>query len=407
MACAALAGCTVSGSVGPVRTSPTAATSSPSPSPTSAGPSPTPSPTPTPTLDPAVACARRTDARLTADQRVGQLIMVGLPAGTAASTLDDRIATDHLGGVFLLGTWWGRATVHRAATHLQGRATRAATGGIPLLVAADQEGGSVQHLRGTGFTSIPSALAQGRLAPEDLRFRSRTWGRELASAGVTVDLAPVAATVPASLGRRNGPIGRFDREFGHDPGTVGTHVVAVVHGMREGGVEPTLKHFPGLGRVSKNTDTSSRGITDPVTGPHDPYLTPFADGIGAGARLVMVSLARYPRIDADNPAAFSSTIITGLLRGSLGYRGVVMSDDLDAKAVSSVAVGRRATRFLAAGGDVVLVSRAAEANRMTAAVRSRMGTDHTFRDTVRAAVLRVLTLKARMGLLSCSPRGGN
>ncbi len=347
-----------------------------------------------------------TDARLTPDQRVGQLVMVGLRAGTSASTLDRRVATNHLGGVFLLGTWSGAASVRRASTHLQGQATRAATGGIPLLVAADQEGGRVQHLRGSGFAAMPSALAQGRLAPATLRSHARSWGRQMRAAGVTVDLAPVAGTVPSELGRRNGPIGRFDREFGHDPETVGTHVAAVVEGLLDAGVEPTVKHFPGLGRVRRNTDTSRSGITDSITGRGDPYLEPFAAGIDAGARIVMVSLARYPRIDAENPAVFSSTVIHDMLRGTMGFDGVVVSDDLDAKAVSTVSVGRRATRFLAAGGDIVLITRAAEADRTVAAVRARMQTYPGFRARVRASVLRVLTLKARMGLLPCSPPPG-
>ena len=91
--------------------------------------------------------------------------------------------------------------------------------------------------------------------------------------------------------------------------------------MLEGGVEGTVKHFPGLGRIRNNTDFSSTGITDHVATKDDPFLQPFADGIKAGAGLVMMASARYPKLDDDNPAMFSEKIVTGLLREQMGYDG--------------------------------------------------------------------------------------
>ncbi len=401
-------GCSAPATPGP--TSEPTARSTPSAltwtAPTDGGPGLSIPPSPTPTalagLPAALArCARTTDDALTADQRLGQLVMVGLPSTASGSALDATIVRHHLGGVFLLGTWHGAAAAARTSAHLQDQAGPAATGGVGLLVAADQEGGAVQRLQGQGFSAIPSALSQGRLSPDTLRGRARTWGHQLATAGVNVDLAPVAGTVPTALDTKNDPIGRYRRELGHDPAQVGPRVAALVEGLHAGGVEPTLKHFPGLGRIAHNTDTSATLITDRTTTADDPYLEPFAMGIRAGARLVMVSLARYPRIDPDNPAAFSRAVVTDLLRDTMGYAGVVVSDDLDAAALAAVPVSERAVRFVRAGGDILLVARATDAAPMVAALRTTAAQDRAFAARVDDAVLRVLALKAEMGLLTC------
>ncbi len=399
-------------------------TTSPNPAPSSGGGAPrpgttrstsaggptltaSPSPAPTPTAMAGLSatqarCVRRTDASLTRGQRLGQLVMVGLTSSAARSALDGVIAQQHLGGVFLLGTWYGSGVVARTSTHLQQQAGPASTGGIGLLVAADQEGGAVQRLQGSGFSAIPSGLTQGRLAPSDLRSRAAVWGRQLSSAGVNVDLAPVAGPVPSSLGTRNQPLGRNDRELGHDPGQVSAHVAALVEGLRSGGVEPTLKHFPGLGRVTDNTDTSARRITDRTMTVDDPYLEPFAAGIRAGARIVMVSLARYPRIDPAGPAALSHAVVTDLLRDRMGYHGVVVSDDLDAAALAAVPAGQRAVRFVRAGGDIMLAARSSEAGVLLTALRTTAAQSPAFAAALDDAVLRVLALKVEMGLLPCA-----
>ncbi len=328
--------------------------------------------------------------------------MVALDASAGASGVDGVLAAGHVGGVIYLGGWRGRSTVRAASAHLQSRAVHGPTGPVGLLVAADQEGGQVQQLTGDGFTRIPSGLAQGQMAPSALERAATGWADELAAAGVNVNLAPVADTVPASLGTGNGPIGRYGRQYGSDPGAVGQHVAAFTRGMEAAGVTATVKHFPGLGRVSANTDTSATGITDPTTGTGDPYLGPFVAGMRAGAGMVMMSSARYPRIDPERPAVFSRAAVTGLLRDRLGWDGVVITDDAGAAAaVRSVPVGERATRFLDAGGDVVLTADPSTVRPMLDAVTARMRRAPGFRAAVDRAVVRVLALKTRMGLVRC------
>jgi beta-N-acetylhexosaminidase len=300
-----------------------------------------------------------------------------------------------VGAVILDGTTsQGMAATQHVTANLRNLAPRR----VGLFIATDQEGGLVQRLQGPGFATIPSAVQQGQLPPDQLHRDAAEWGRQLHRAGVNVNLAPVLDTVPANFGS-NPPIGDLDREFGHTPAVVRSHGLAVMRGMLAAGVDPTVKHFPGLGRVSGNTDTTS-GVTDTVTTRNDPYLTPFRAAVEAGTPFVMMSTAIYSHLDPGTPAAFSRPIVTGLLRDQFGYRGVVISDDLGGAAqVANVSVGQRAVRFVAAGGDIVLTVDATQAGPMTAALLAKARHNSGFRALVNAAALRVLRAKQARGLL--------
>jgi beta-glucosidase-like glycosyl hydrolase len=360
-------------------------------------PSTTPATPSTSAADPATAAL----ARLSLSQRVGQLLMVGTPATAAGARTARAITRYHVGNVMLTGrSTAGVAATARVSAALQRRATASATGRVRLHVATDQEGGRVQVLRGTGFSTMPTALVQGRWTTTLLRSRATRWGRQLHAAGITLDLAPVADTVPsAAFAPRNAPIGHFDRQFGYTVGRVGAHAVAFSRGLSAAHVQTSVKHFPGLGRVTANTDTTA-GVTDRTTTRTDRYLTPFARAVDAGAPFVMMSTAVYSRIDAARPAAFSRTVVTGVLRGDLGFRGVVISDDLgSARQVQRWTPGTRATRFVEAGGDLVLTVDPAAARPMFRALRDRARSDPAFRRLVDAAALRVLRSKQAQGLL--------
>lgn len=328
---------------------------------------------------------------------------MGLDVNAARSSLDALVRNRHLGGVILLGGWYdGAASVRGATSHLAGLASKQATRGLGLLLAADQEGGNVQQLRGAGFTRIGTARAQDRLSPGRLANASATWATELKSAGINVNLAPVADTVPTSIGRANQPIGRWDRQFSSDPDRVAQMVGGFVAGMHRGEVAATIKHFPGLGRITGNTDTTATGITDRTTTTTDPYLRPFAAGIKDGADLVMVSSAIYARIDPGTNAVFSRAIVTDLLRRQLGYTGAVITDDVGAaKSVAAVPARQRATRFIAAGGDIVLTAVPATVVPMHEAITARMASEPAFAAQVEASVARVVALKVARGLAHC------
>jgi beta-N-acetylhexosaminidase len=293
------------------------------------------------------------------------------------------------------------AGIRAVADSVQALATDQATARVGMFVGANQEGGQIQALRGPGFSRIPSAIVQGTMDEATLESSAAGWGRELRAAGVNLDFAPVLDVVPPGTDAQNQPIGVLQREYGHDPATAGGHGAAVARGLAQAGVAATAKHFPGLGRVAGNTDFSV-GVVDRATTTDDPYLLSFRQGIAAGVPLVMVALATYTRIDPDHLAVFSPAVVRTLLRGDLGFTGVVASDDLGgADAVASIPPARRAVDFLTAGGDLV-VSKTVEATvAMAAAVRSRAASDVAFRDVVDTAALRVLRAKQTYGLLPC------
>jgi beta-N-acetylhexosaminidase len=340
-------------------------------------------------------------AQMSTAQRVGQLFMVGTPATSASSSTLSEIRRYHVANVMLTGrSYHGARIPTRVAAAMQSRATTSATDGVKLLIATDQEGGLVQVLQGHGFSTMPSALGQGSWSTAHLRSAATTWGRQLSAAGVNMNLAPVLDTVPsAAAAKHNPPIGAYRREFGYTTSRVGSHGTAFATGMRTAHVAVAVKHFPGLGRVRANTDTSS-GVTDHVTRRHDPYLAPFRQAIRADVPFVMMSTAYYAKLDAANPAAFSSFIMRTVLRGDLGFKNAIISDSLaDTPQVARWSVGSRATKFIDAGGDVVLTTNPARLPVMYRAVMAKLTSDPVFRARVDAAALHVLQVKERKGLL--------
>lgn len=348
------------------------------------------------------ACARQTADGLSEEQALGQLLMVAFDTAASRTALDGLIADQHVGNVIYLGGWDGASRVKETSEHLQAQATKSATAGIPLLLAADQEGGEVRQLRGEGFTKVPSAKVQAQMSSSELTAAAKLWAGELKDVGINVNLAPVTDTVPADIGRGNEPIGKYARQYGSDPATVTKASTAFLKGMIEGGIMGTVKHFPGLGRVSKNTDFNTTGITDLVATPNDPFLAPFTAGVKAGAGLVMVSSARYPGLDATKTQAmFSKPIITGLLRDKLGFEGVVITDDINAKSVRSIPAAQRAVDYIAAGGDILLTGDPESVPTMVTALSDKARTDEAFATQLESSVLRVVALKERMGLITC------
>jgi len=375
IACAALGGA-LAGCSAPV--------APPTASPTTT-PTPTPIPTPTP-VDPI--------AGMSLEQRVGQVFMVGTPVGGADPTTLEAVRQGQLGSIFL----HGRSSAGVEATaQLVAQFTAALPAGSPRLwVSADQEGGDVQTFTGPGFDKIPSALTQGRSAPDALEASATQWGTALAQAGVDMNLAPVADIVTSpQTAKSNPPIGQLDREYGYDVPTVVAGAGAFAQGMRNAGVMPTFKHFPGLGHVARNTDTSS-GVVDDFVTTDGPDVEAYRQLLAQGPAVVMLSTAVYDKIDPSMPAAFSSAVATTLLRGSLGFDGVITTDDLSAaKQVLSWSPADRAVLALSAGVDLVLVSADPSIYpEMYQAVLAKAQSDPAFAARVADAARTVVTAKS-------------
>ncbi|MFF5792335.1 glycoside hydrolase family 3 N-terminal domain-containing protein [Paeniglutamicibacter sp. NPDC012692] len=335
-------------------------------------------------------------AKLTLEQRVGQVLMMGVPATGAGKSDLSTLTRYKIGNVFLKGrSSAGVKSTKAVVAKISATVSASSTGGQKRFVATDQEGGNVQVLKGPGFSVMPTALRQGTWSTTTIRSNATTWAKQLSAAGINVNLAPVADTVPsAAFAPYNSPIGYWHREFGYTSGHVANDVAAFAQGMRAGGVAPVVKHFPGLGRVTRNTDTSSN-VKDTTTTRTSAYIKPFAKAVAGGTRWVMVSNAYYTKIDAGHPGPFSSTIMKTMLRKDLGFTGIVVSDDMcTARQLSPWSYATRAKNFFKAGGTMMLCVNAAAIPSIHQALVAEAKASPAFRAKIDAAALEVLETRA-------------
>ena len=329
-------------------------------------------------------------------ERVGQLVMAPLYAGSDPSTLQDLIVNQHVGSVLIIGNWnSGTAGVATATSTLQSYAP----GNNQLLMTTDQEGGLVQHLQGDGFDQMPSATNQGSMSTNQLRQSAAVWGSQLKSAGINVDLAPVVGTVTVDRAS-NGPIGALYRDFGLDADGNADHAKAFIQGMADSGVGSAIKHYPGLGSVTGNTDFTADGILDTTTTLDGAEIGAFNSTLEANPSMVMMSLATYQAIDPNNPAVFSSALVTDYLRNTVGFQGVITSDSLSATALGGIQPSDLGVRLVDAGGDLACIGASDYVQPILDGLNAKAAADSAFADKVTQSAIRVMTLKYSMGLAS-------
>ena len=277
------------------------------------------------------------------------MLVIGV-AGTELNARErDWLQHDACAGVILFTrNFASKAQVAELAQAIREAAPR------PQLVCVDQEGGRVQRFR-DGYSALPSLEGFGRLYARDPAMalelaQEHAWlmASEVRASGVDLSFAPVV-----DLGRGNRAIG--DRAFSPDPQVVAEFTRAYVRGMHAAGMAATLKHFPGHGSVLEDTHFDDAVDPRPLDEMRALDLVPFAAGIEAKADAVMMAHVVYPAI-APEPAGYSKRWIEEILRGEMGFRGVVFSDDIGmAAAFSAGGVKSRIDAHLDAGCDVVLV----------------------------------------------------
>jgi beta-N-acetylhexosaminidase len=349
---------------------PTGATGSISPPATLARPAtPVPSPTPSPTPTPTPARAAATPAATPSPtpkpspgepglgQLIGQKLIVAMSGLTPSGDLLGRVRRGEVGGVILFGGNVASAEQVIELTRTL-RDAAAAGGQPPPLIAVDQEGGSIKRIR-----SIPpelSAVEMGETGdPALAREEGAETGAALEGLGINVDLAPVA-DVPAST---RSFMYQQGRTFSFSAETTAVLADAFAAGLATHGVIPSLKHFPGIGLATSNTDAKVVTITASAETLASGLL-PYQRAIGNHIPLIMLSNATYGAYDASNAAGWSAAIGTTLLRGQLGFTGATITDSLDGTASSrGVAVTRLAVASLRAGTDLILTTGSEAASR--------------------------------------------
>jgi len=283
-------------------------------------------------------------------QQVGQVFMVGFEGTSVTPDLAAWLQRFAWGGLILFGRNVESPAQLQTLVHTLQEVAQAHTAS-PLLIAVDQEGGRVARLKAP-FTAFPSAAALGRL---DSAQRASEVGcaiaSELRAVGITMNMAPVldVLTNPA-----NTVIG--DRAYSHDPACVARLGSAFIQGSHAAGVLATGKHFPGHGDTLLDSHVARPVSTCSVSELEAVELLPFREAIRAEVDALMTAHVRYPAWDLEYPATLSPRILTGVLRGQLGFQGAIVTDDLGMQAVCEAFPWDEIPLLaLRAGADLLLI----------------------------------------------------
>jgi beta-N-acetylhexosaminidase len=332
--------------------------------------------------------ARGPGGKLPLEVELGQLLISSFPGNELPDYMARRLEAGQTAGVILFGGNVRNGGQLRRLTD----AIQKAAGGSAL-VSTDQEGGPI---RGIPFAG-PDKPQPEMGSSEEVRTLYRGAGRELRGLGVNVDFAPVADVANGGASILQG------RVFRGGYGQVSADVQAAVRGLARGRVGATVKHFPGLGAALTNTDekpVAIAGTRDQLEGP----LIPFREAVKAKVPLVMASHAFYPGIDKRRPASQSKAILGGLLRKGMKYRGVIVTDSIEAQGVlhySSVEVA--AERSIDAGADMVLMTGSGSWKRVYPHLLRKARSSSSFRRKIEAAAAGVARLKQRLRLRPVAP----
>jgi beta-N-acetylhexosaminidase len=349
--------------------------------------------------------------RLTIEQKVGQLLLLGFGGTTMDGTISTFLDDMQPGGVALFTrniqgpeqtlTLVRAVREHDPKVKCLGTCPTTVPTAVPMFVSVDQEGGSVVRLKRDAVV-LPSAMALGAADdPELARRVGRQLGEDLRWWGFNMNLAPV---LDVNSNPKNPVIGV--RSFGGDPVRVGEIGVGYVEGLSEAGVVAVAKHFPGHG----DTDVDSH-YAMPVLH-HDRArldkveLRPFARGFAAGLPAIMTAHIALPEVaeGKDVPATVSGKVLTGVLREDLGWDGLVITDGLEMQGViDRYGAGEAAVRAVLAGADMVMVLWFPEKKKeVQRALLDAVATGRLPMERLDQAVRRVLEHKARFGLFSRS-----
>ncbi len=288
---------------------------------------------------------------IAADPAVGRLADAVLIPPFAGGREPDWIRAALAGG--LAGVTLFGPNVHDSR-QLSALTARLRTAAAEPLIAIDEEGGDVTRISHQTGSDYPGNAALGAIDDVELtRSVYAALGADLAALGINLDLAPAADVNTAA---DNPVIGT--RSFGADPGLVARHAAAAVAGLQSAGVAACAKHFPGHGSTSADSHLVLATIDAPMRVVRERDLPPFEAAIAAGVRAIMPGHLRVPELTGDLPASLSRRAQTDLLRGELGFTGVIVSDGLEMRAVSKrYGIPEAAVQAVIAGTDLLCLGR--------------------------------------------------
>jgi len=260
----------------------------------------------------------------------GQMIMAGFEGTALNRETEDLIRNHHVGGLILFSrNYENPEQLHTLIRNLQEVAASSSTG-LPLFISVDQEGGRVARLTAP-FTKYPPLCCVGHAQSESLAYRlGQSLATELVEVGINMDYAPV---LDVHTHPENPIIG--DRAIAAEPETVARLANSFIEGFHDAGMIPVGKHFPGHGDTPLDSHLDLPTVKRDAATLEAVELLPFRETIAQGLEVIMTAHVIYTAWDEKNPATFSRTILQDILRQKLGFKGIIMSDDLEMKAVEN------------------------------------------------------------------------
>ncbi len=349
------------------------------------------------TSDEATPSLRTIVAAMTLREKLTQRFIVWIPRNSDAATVEELRRLQPAG--YILFPWNYKSADEARALTAELSRSQAPVGGavIAPLICADMEGGRVAAFRFPEFPSIPSAFTLG--SSKDTRLIEAAGGMIgaiMANLGCNMDLAPVTDLYPKADSTIIG-----DRSFGPDPIDTGLAASAFAKGLASQNIIATLKHFPGHGI----TTVDSHGQLPVVNATEEElwanHLRPFATAIQNGAPVVMTAHILYPAIDAENPATLSKTILQDILRGELGFKGVILSDGFEMGALAkNYGRAESLARAFDAGVDLILLYSHYAPEELIGVAEELVKSGRISEKSVDESVMRILQVKSDYGLIS-------
>ncbi|WP_232729840.1 beta-N-acetylhexosaminidase [Paenibacillus phocaensis] len=332
-------------------------------------------------------------AQMSTEEKIGQLVLVGMDGTQPDDATRSLIEEYHVGGFIFYKD--NIQDAKQALELFNGLKAANHNEKVPLFLSVDEEGGRVSRMP-EELAKLPAARKIGNTGSEEFAGQiGGLLGRELASFGLNLDFAPV---LDVNSNPDNPVIG--DRAFGTKPEIVSKMGIAVMKGIREQGVIPVVKHFPGHGDTSVDSHLGLPVVEHDLTRLRKLELVPFKQAIQEGADVVMIAHLLMPKLDPDHPASFSKAVINDLLRQELGYEGTIISDDMTMGAVvEHYDIRDAAVKFVQAGGNIVLVGHDEEKEKQVLqALRDAVSSGGISAEMLDERVYNVLKLKEKYAL---------
>lgn len=327
---------------------------------------------------------------MTIDDKIGQMLIVGLEGYEMDENARTMIEKNHIGGFILYGSNVENSSQLLSLINTLKRAN--AANRISLFISVDEEGGRISRMP-KGFRKLPSNREIGKQNSADLSRRiGRLLADEVKAFGYNMDYAPV---LDINSNPKNPVIG--DRAFGSKSEIVSKLGVETMKGIQEGGVIPVVKHFPGHGDTSVDSHIGLPQVENDLERLKSFELIPFEQAIKNGADAIMVAHILLPKLDEENPATLSKAIISDLLRKQLDFDGVVITDDMTMGAIiENYDIGSAAVKSVAAGSDIVLVAHGYDnGSKVLGSLKDAVSSGLISEARINESVYRILKLKRK------------